>query len=70
MSVFVVVVVALLIWLLAVVAVLSLCRAAKLADERAERLWLSRQAQEPACDLVMEGVGDDNELRSRVAEAA
>lgn len=70
MSVFAVVVVALLIWLLAVVAVLSLCRAAKIADERAERLWLSRQAQEPACDLVMEGVGDDNELRSRVAEAA
>lgn len=70
MSVFVVVVVAFLIWLLAVVAVLSLCRAAKIADERAERLWLSRQEQEPARDLVLEGVGDDDELRSRVAEAA
>lgn len=70
MSVFVVVVVAFLIWLLAVVAVLSLCRAAKLADEHAERLWLSRQALKPVCDLVMEGVVDDDELGSRVAEAA
>ena len=70
MNVCVIVFVVFLVWLLAVVAVLSLCRAAKLADERAERLWLSRQAQEPARDLVLEGVGDDDELRSRVAEAA